>query len=58
MFESAPMTVWEETTAYFTFASQPEMVQFWFWLCVALCVIPIVAAIAHESKAERRHARR
>jgi len=29
------------------------MIQFWFWLMVVLCIIPILSAIKHENKVER-----
>ena len=58
ILNSAPMTAWEGVAAYFTYADQPLMIQFWFWLAVILCVLPILSSIGHEIRVERRHRRR
>lgn len=52
---SAGFTSWEGVEAYFTFAQSPGMIQFWFWLMVVLCIIPILSAIKHENKVEREY---
>ena len=45
---------WSQAGTYFSYANDPAMLSFWFWLCVVLCVIPLLTAMRHESEIAQR----
>ena len=50
MFNSSPIDAWEGAGAIFNSAGSGG-VWIWFLIMCALVVIPVIAAIAHDSKA-------
>lgn len=54
MFNSSPIEAWEGAAAIFTWAGSGGAV-LWFWVMVALCIIPIVTSLRAENEAERNH---
>ena len=60
MFNSSPIESWvdaktvEGAGAIFNSAGSTG-VTIWFLITVVLCIIPVIAAINHENKAEREH---
>jgi len=54
MFNSSPIDAWEGAGAIFNSAGSGG-VWIWFLILCALVVIPVIAAIAHDNKADREH---
>ena len=54
MFNSSPIDAGEGAGAIFNSAGSGG-VWIWFLIMCALVVIPVIAAIAHDSKADREH---
>ena len=54
MFNSSPIESWEGAGAIFNSAGSTG-VWIWFLIKIVLCIIPVIAAIRHESKAEKEH---
>jgi len=53
MIDSSPITSWEGAGAIFTFAAGGA--QFWFWVAVILCIVPLVVSLRAEKAAEEAH---
>lgn len=53
MFGSSPIESWEGAGAIFTYAAGGA--EIWFWISVALCIIPLLVSLAAESAAEAEH---
>ena len=53
MIDSSPITAWEGAEAIFTFAGGGA--QMWFWVMVALCIVPLVVSLRAESAATKDH---
>ena len=54
MFNSSPIAAWEGAGAIFNSAGSGG-VWIWFLILCARVVIPVIAAISHDNKAEREH---
>ena len=54
MLNSSPIDSWEGAAAFFNYAGTGGAV-FWFWVMVALCIVPIFVALKAESAAESEH---
>ncbi|MFT5261042.1 MAG: hypothetical protein ACI9J2_000990 [Saprospiraceae bacterium] len=54
MFNSSPITTWEGAAAFFPYAGSGGAV-FWFWVCMALLVVPLYTAFKAEKAAESTH---
>ena len=54
MLNSSPITAWEGAAAIFNWAGSGGAV-LWFWVMVALCIIPVVTSLRAENAAEREH---
>ena len=54
MFNSSPIDAGEGAGAIFNSAGSGG-VWIWFLILCALVVIPVIAAIAHDNKADREH---
>ena len=54
MFNSSPVDSWEGAAAIFNSAGSTG-VTIWFLITIALCIIPVIAAIKHDNKADRDH---
>jgi hypothetical protein len=54
MFDSSPVDSWEGAAAIFNSAGSTG-VWIWFLIAIVLCIIPVIAAINHENKAEKEH---
>jgi hypothetical protein len=53
MLGASPIETWEGAGAIFTFAAGGASL--WFWLSVALCIVPLVVSLIAESAAESEH---
>lgn len=49
MFNSSPVDSWEGAAAIFNSAGSTG-VTIWFLITIALCIIPVIAAIKHDNK--------
>jgi len=54
MFNSSPIDAWEGAGAIFNSAGSTG-VKVWLVIMCVLVVIPVIAAILHDSKADREH---
>lgn len=54
MIDSSPIETFEGAAAIFTFAGTGA-VEFFFWLMVALCIVPLIVSLKAENAAEREH---
>ena len=54
MLNSSPIVSWEGAAAFFNWAGSGGAV-FWFWVMVALCIVPVLTSLKAENAAERTH---
>ena len=55
LLASSPITSWEGAGVFYTYGAGTSMTLFWFWLTVALCIVPLFVAWGAEKKADRDH---
>ncbi len=54
MFNSSPIATWEGAGAFFNWAGSSGSM-LWFWVMVALCLVPLAVALCAEKSAEKEH---
>jgi len=54
MFNSSPIETWEGVGVFYSFAGS-GMVDFWFWLSVLLCIVPLIVTLKTENHHENVH---
>ena len=54
MFDSSPIESWEGAGAIYSFAGS-GMTDFWFWIAVLLCIIPLIITMKTENHHEKQH---
>lgn len=54
MFNSSPITTWENAGAFFNWAGTSGPV-LWLWVTIVLCLVPLYMSWRAENKAEREH---
>ena len=54
MFDSSPIDSWEGAAAIYSFAGS-AMADFWFWVAVLLCIIPLYFTLKTENHHENIH---
>ena len=54
MFDSSPIETWDGAGAFYSFAGS-GMTDFWFWIAVLLCIIPLIVTMKTENHHENMH---
>ena len=54
MFNSSPIESWDGAGVFYSFA-QTGMTDFWFWVAVILCIIPLFITLKTENHHENQH---
>lgn len=54
MFNSSPIESWDGAGVFYSFA-QTGMTDFWFWVAVILCIIPMFVTLKTENHHENQH---
>ena len=54
MFDSSPIETWDGAGAFYSFAGS-GLTDFWFWIAVLLCIIPLVVTMKTENHHENMH---
>lgn len=54
MFDSSPIEAWDGAGVFYSFAGS-GMTDFWFWIAVLLCIIPLIVTMRTETHHEHMH---
>ncbi len=54
MFDSSPIETWDGAGVFYSFAGS-GMTDFWFWVAVLLCIIPLYFTLKTENHHEKQH---
>ena len=54
MFNSSPIESWDGAGVFYSFAGS-GMTDFWFWIAVLCCIIPLFVTLKTENDHETRH---
>ena len=54
MIDSSPIDTWEGAGVFYSFAGS-GMTDFWFWITVLLCIIPLIVTLKTENHHEKQH---
>ena len=54
MFNSSPIDSWDGAGVFYSFAGT-GMTDFWFWVAVICCIIPLYFTLKTENEHENRH---
>ena len=54
MFDSSPIESWDGAGAFYSFAGS-GMTDFWFWIAVICCIIPLYFTLKTENEHETKH---
>ena len=54
MFNSSPIESWDGAGVFYSFAGS-GMTDFWFWIAVLLCIVPLIVTMKTENRHENIH---
>ena len=54
MFDSSPIDSWDGAGVIYSFAGS-GMTDFWFWIAVICCIVPLYFALQTENHHEKQH---